>query len=368
MYESPAASSREANSSMDFRASPHDRVRGCLLGGASGDALGAAVEFQRLPEILEHFGSSGIRDLAPSFGRLGAITADTQLSLFTAEGLIRAAVLQAGSGRADTAASIHRSYLRWLKTQGETPPLEVPMDGWLVHLHPLWSRRAPGLTCQSALRNLETLGAAARNDSVGNGAVTHIAPVGLVTPAPEAFDAGERIAALTHGHPSARLSAAVLASLVAHVLQGEGFKEALQAAMQALRAHPGHEEVAQGLAQAEALAASGRPADAAAVESLGAGWVATQALAIAVYSVLAASSFEAAVILAVNHSGDSDSTGALAGSLAGALYGVQAIPGRWTVDLELRTEILALADDLQGLRTGSLDLASPATRERYPGR
>jgi ADP-ribosylglycohydrolase len=361
-----AAPSSEAASSVDVRSSK-DRFRGCLLGGAAGDALGAAVEFQRLPEILETFGASGIRDLAPAFGRLGAITADTQLSLFTAEGLIRAAVLRATEGRADIAASVHRSYLRWLKTQGESPPLEVPMDGWLVGLHPLWSRRGPGLTCQSALRTLEELGAQARNDSIGNGAVTHIAPVGLVTPVANAFDAGDEIAYLTHGHLNARLAAATFASLIARLRDGDTLGNALQDVKQALSARAGHEEVLQALEHAQALADSQIPVAAAAVESLGAGWVATEALAIAVYSVLATSSLEEAVILAVNHSGDSDSTGALAGSLAGTLYGAQAIPARWTEDLELRTEIVAIADDLHALKAGTLEPASYATQDRYPG-
>jgi len=319
-----------------------------------------------LPEILSLYGSGGIRDLAPSYGRLGAITADTQLSLFTADGLIRAAVLRSSTGSADTAAVVHRSFLRWLKTQGESPPLEVPMDGWISRLHPLWSRRGPGLTCQSALRNAVQLGSPASNESKGNGAVTHIAPAGLASTTP--FDTGEQIAALTHGHPSARLSAAALAHLVAQLLQGESLDVALAATQEKLRTRPEHREVLEALAQAQALAGSDRPVDGTAVECLGGGWVATEALAIGVYCVLATSSLEEAVVLAVNHSGDSDSTGALAGSLAGTLYGVEAIPDRWTSDLELRTDIIALADDLAALRAGTLDLASHATQERYPGR
>jgi ADP-ribosylglycohydrolase len=367
MHEHLAAPLQEALAA-DVRVSQQDRHRGCLLGGAVGDALGAAVEFLQLPEIRERFGSGGIRDLAPSFGRLGAITADTQLSLFTAEGLIRAASLYALSGSADTAAAVHRSYLRWLKTQGESPPLEVPMDGWLVRLHPLWSRRGPGLTCQTALRTLERPGAPARNDSRGNGAVTRIAPVGLVTPVDQAFGAGEEIAALTHGHPAARLSAAAFASLIARLLRGDTPDGALQAVKQELRARADHAEVLGALERAQALADSDTPVDGAAVESLGAGWVATEALAIAMYSVLAAPSLEEAVILAVNHSGDSDSTGALAGSLAGTLCGAQRLPARWTEDLELRAEIVALADDLYALTAGTLDLASAAVQERYPGK
>ena len=66
------------------------RVAGCLLGGAVGDALGAPIEFMRLSEIRERFGPQGLREFAPAYGRLGAITDDTQMTLFTAEGLLRA--------------------------------------------------------------------------------------------------------------------------------------------------------------------------------------------------------------------------------------------------------------------------------------
>jgi ADP-ribosylglycohydrolase len=65
---------------------PHSRIRGCLLGGAVGDAIGAPVEFLSLQQIRHRFGTDGIRDYAPAYGRRGAITDDTQLTLFTAEG------------------------------------------------------------------------------------------------------------------------------------------------------------------------------------------------------------------------------------------------------------------------------------------
>jgi len=65
------------------------RFLGCLLGGAVGDALGAPVEFMSIEEIRVKFGRPGIRDFVPAYGRLGAITDDTQMTLFTAEGLIR---------------------------------------------------------------------------------------------------------------------------------------------------------------------------------------------------------------------------------------------------------------------------------------
>ncbi|MGI8546622.1 MAG: ADP-ribosylglycohydrolase family protein [Gemmatimonadaceae bacterium] len=83
------------------------------------------------------------------------------------------------------------------------------------------------------------------------------------------------------------------------------------------------------------------------VEQLGQGWVAEEALAIAVYCALVAGEdFEAGVRLAVNHSGDSDSTGAITGNILGTMLGVGAIPARWLASLELRSQITEIADDI----------------------
>src|SRR5882672_1513910 len=93
------------------------RFRGVLLGGAVGDALGAAVEFMQRPEILSWFGAAGIRDFVAVDGRLGAITDDTQLTLFCAEALLRTHAQ--GVPRDDFEAHAQersRSYLRWLTT------------------------------------------------------------------------------------------------------------------------------------------------------------------------------------------------------------------------------------------------------------
>jgi len=68
----------------------HTRIRGCLLGGAVGDALGWPVEFMKIDEIRRRYGPDGIREYDPSApGGLGAITDDTQMTLFTAEGILR---------------------------------------------------------------------------------------------------------------------------------------------------------------------------------------------------------------------------------------------------------------------------------------
>lgn len=99
-----------------------DRCRGCLLGGAVGDALGAPVEFMTIDQIHRQFGSGGIRDFAPAYGRVGSVTDDTQMALFTAEGLIRAVVRETGRGVCHIPTVVHRAYVRWLTTQGYNAP------------------------------------------------------------------------------------------------------------------------------------------------------------------------------------------------------------------------------------------------------
>ena len=97
---------------------------------------------------------------------------------------------------------------------------------------------------------------------------------------------------------------------------------------------------------AGAATARGRWARRNAIAELGEGWIAEEALAIGVYCALVASDFREAVTLAVNHDGDSDSTGSITGNLIGAMLGVEAIPDSWLHELELADVIREIADDL----------------------
>jgi ADP-ribosylglycohydrolase len=101
------------------------------------------------------------------------------------------------------------------------------------------------------------------------------------------------------------------------------------------------------------------------VESLGGGWVGEEALAIALYSAIVAPDFERGLRIAVNHGGDSDSTGSLTGNLLGALYGVEVIPERWLRDLELKDVIEELAVDLAAVRARTFD--ADGASAKYPG-
>lgn len=349
------------------------RVRGSLLGGGVGDALGAPVEFLSLAAITKGFGLDGIRDYAPAYGRRGAITDDTQMTLFTAEGVMRAWVRMRSKGICGVSSVIHHAYLRWLLTQGEHPrsrDVKVGTDGWLFGVEALHSRRAPGNSCLSALRAAESFGipAKARNDSKGCGGVMRMAPIGLFARAigddSRVFDMAADAAALTHGHPSGFLSAGYLAVTIAALLRGEPLPPALDMADEQLHARDDHDEVANALAEARSLAACGKPGPEE-LESLGGGWVAEEALSIAVYCALVAQNFVGGVVLAANHSGDSDSTAAITGNLLGAQLGVAAIPDVWLDGLELRDEITRLADDLCRISGGSI--SADEAWDSYPG-
>jgi len=253
-----------------------------------------------------------------------------------------------------------RSYLRWLRTQGESNRHGIELGenepGWLFKQKELHSRRAPGNTCLSALQDMKSPGDPARNDSKGCGGVMRMAPVGLFAwrmrhnhSAREAFRLGTELAALTHGHPTGTLTGGVLAVLVLALTDGASLHDALVTAKACLRLEPRHEETLHAIEQAEKLAAIDLPHEVV-TTGLGQGWVAEEALAISIYCALVARSFKHGVILAVNHDGDSDSTGAITGNLLGTMHGVKAIPKEWIQSLELRGVITELAEDLYAFR------------------
>jgi len=330
--------------------SVRDRIRGCLLGGAVGDALGAPVEFLSLADIRAAFGPEGIRDFAPAYGRIGAITDDTQMTLFTAEGLVRAHERGRERGICHYASMAHESYLRWLETQGGTsahPNFEALQPSPLSLSPALRHRRGPGGTCLSALAG-DRMGTIEEpiNDSKGCGGVMRVAPVGLIG-LKEPFTVGCEIAAVTHGHPSGYLAAGALAVLLDGVMAGCPLRMARDEAVEALRGWDGSEECLTALGRATADAERAGPALPDSVESLGAGWVAEEALAIAVRCALGARSFADGVLAAANHGGDSDSTASITGQILGALLGADAIPASWMERLEAREEIEETARSLR---------------------
>lgn len=332
--------------------------RGCLLGVAVGDALGSSVEFMSIAEIRNRFGPSGVRDMERAYGRRGAITDDTQMTLFTAEGLLRASVQKREHGLSSPPDVLHHAYVRWLWTQGSTSVASwepSKADGWLFGIRELHQRRAHGNTCLSAL--MRTAEGPAQNNSKGCGGVMRAAPIGMM-PFGDAFELATAAAALTHGHPTGSL-AGVFAALLDRLFEGDSFDAALDSAIGRHIDFAGEGETTEALKRARRLANEAAPS-AKTVERLGGGWVAEEALAIGVYCALVhQTDFAAGVRLAVNYSGDSDSTGGITGAILGAINGVEPIPDQWLRELELRDVITTMADDLFA--------PDDVDAERYPG-
>ncbi len=346
-----------------------DRYEGCIIGGAIGDALGWPVEFLSLADIKARYGDEGITGLDIGIGTKAEITDDTQMTIFTADGLLRfiassrekdGAVPEsrlkfgsAGQSYSDLSVYVYRSYLRWLLTQGEKLPADCQADndinnGWLMEIKELHHRRAPGNTCITALRN-GIMGTMEKpvNNSKGCGGIMRAAPAGLVANREQAFLAGAQVAAITHGHPSGYLAAGALSYIIRCIVDGMDIDQAVDGSITELEKYDGSQECVSAIIKALQLASKGNP-DAEKVSMLGEGWVAEETLAIAIYCSLSyRDDFRKAVLLAVNHSGDSDSTGAVTGNILGAYLGAEAIPEIWSYGIELSAELRELAGDLR---------------------
>ena len=279
------------------------RIHGCLLGGALGDSLGYAVEFDDISAIRARFGPAGLQDFSALDGG-SHFSDDTQMTLYTVDGLLEALEWANDGVGADTNACLWLAYLRWLGTQGVAVPASAPFQPprWIDAQDVLKHRRAPGNACLSGLATGEmgTVYRPVNPDSKGCGTVMRSAPFGLIPHlAPETvYKLSADAASLTHGHPAARQSAGVFSLLIHALASGHGLREAAESALGHLRGgilRKGEDPDPEVVARLEAaLRLAGRP-DAGGdvlspedlVGELGEGWVAEEALAVALYAVLA---------------------------------------------------------------------------------
>ena len=344
-----------------------DRVRGSLIGGAIGDALGFPVEFiYSYEKIQKRYGENGITRLdtaqwwtESNVGK-AVISDDTQMTLFTALGLLNAKE----KGMAPVPAICH-AYIEWLYTQKGFRSKRFN-SCWIGDLPELNVRRAPGHTCITALEKIVE-GREPMNDSKGCGGIMRVAPIALFAAKPIsahdyplclmdfAKEAG-KAAALTHKHPLGYIPAAFLSALVQKLMPysylcSNQLRECIDVCFSVVTElypeHQSHIDYMQKLVNKAIQLSAQNKSDIEAISQLGEGWVAEETLAIAIYCLFKyPDNFEKAIIASVNHSGDSDSTGAVTGNIMGALLGYDAIPDYYKENLELRWLIEELADDL----------------------
>lgn len=330
------------------------RRRGCMLGLAVGDALGAPVEFMRRSAILELYGEAGIQEFEAWGGQpAGSYTDDTQMSVATARGVLD---WQETSG--------------WSLSSGGAPELDsLALAIWKRYRE--WARSpecplgAPGRKCLEAIGSgvPRLLTTSEDERGKGCGGVMRVSALGLGGLGDATFEAAARAGTLTHRHPTSDTSCGFLAVLIASLVDGAGIAAAVDAARAELLGWDGHEETLDAVDSAVRLAA-GDLDDYAALDGIGRvqtetpdahgkGWVAEEALGIGLFCALRhPDDFAAAVRAAANISGDSDSTASIAGAICGALMGEGGIPADWRARVQNRDLLVELADGLDALATG----------------
>lgn len=319
-----------------------DLVSGCVFGGAIGDALGYPVEFMKYKNIINEYGDDGITEFDLRHSGKAEISDDTQMTLYTANALLYGETRGALRGIAGPMKGyIFAAYQNWYYSQiGKDIP-KFGRNSWIYNYEVLRESRAPGNTCLSAIAASGGSGSPENeiNNSKGCGGVMRVAPIGCYYAKYGktflAAKVGAEAAALTHGHPLGYITAAFLSCLVCEIIKDklaeqktdllDLVNETLEIIREMYGEKPHYNEFEDIIKKAIALSGEIHE-DTDAISQLGEGWVAEEALAIAVYSALKYKDrFRKGVICAVNHDGDSDSTGAITGNILGAYLGLSAI-------------------------------------------
>lgn len=322
-----------------------NKIRGSLIGGAIGDALGYQIEFKR--NIKE-------REITKFLNTPAIISDDTQMTLFTANGLIWRETRGALKGIAPMPPdAVYRAYLDWLDTQyNENKHNSI---SWIKNVEALNHQRAPGNTCIGALSSgIKGTIDKPINDSKGCGGIMRVAPVGLYMNNSEiAGKFGADVGAITHGHPLGIIPCYVFSTLIYFLLNEKiSIKDALNKALKQYEEKfdifdKEYKQYFLQLTKKAIELSEKNISDIEAIKEIGEGWVAEETFAIAIYACLKYSNdFENAIICSINHDGDSDSTGSVAGNIIGASLGYSNIPSYYKDNIELKDIILELSDDL----------------------
>ena len=336
---------------------------GTLLGGAIGDALGYYVEFESESLIFNTYGKEGITRFPNN--EIGQISDDTQMTLFTAVGLLNAYTMKVSTIE-DYSNCIYLAYLDWLATQRYSfssykTSNNIP-NTFLMNYMELYSNRDPGMTCMRALfSGIKGAMNNPLNSSKGCGGVMRVAPVGLVFKDDlEKIDilSGEACA-ITHGNPLGFIPGAAYSHIIYLLTHYDiSIIDAVidsQSMIKKLFSNYRETEYYTSLIDKAVVLAKSDTVYLDAIHILGEGWVAEETLAIAIYcALIAESDFRKGISTSASHNGDSDSTASLTGAILGARYGVDIIPSDLLDNLELKDLISDVANDLYLTQTNEL--------------
>jgi ADP-ribosyl-[dinitrogen reductase] hydrolase len=274
-----------------------NRARGCALGAAVGDALGMPLEFAPRRPVDQL-----VRDMEPGRLSAGTFTDDTEMALALADSLL--------AHRPLDPTDLAQRFAGWL---------QAGPDDVGNHTRNVLSRFADGQPWAEAVDAVQ----GQKPDSAGNGSVMRCWPVALAH-----GDDLDRLLAdsalqsrVTHPHPECKAGSAFVNATIYYLLQGTSREDAVAQALDAVdMPAPLRTVIEQAPTRSrEALQNSG--------------WV-RHTLESAVWGLLTTDTFEDALVQVVNLGNDADTAGAVVGALAGAAYGIDAIPLRWREALQ----------------------------------
>ena len=320
-----------------------NKVRGCILGGAIGDALGYPIEFDEYADIISEYGNSGIT--FKNFNDKVNVSDDTQMTLFTAKGLLM---------KGNQLDNVWNCYQEWLDTQFKKNKNELSYQpvSELMNYPEMYASREPGGTCISSICfNQRGTIKKPLNDSKGCGGVMRIAPVGLIVRDElECLKVASQISVLTHGHIMSTMASALMAEIIHYEFLGKSIEIAISDALKIFEKYfkdaPQFNDFIK--LQYQALSqANNSKGDFENITDIGGGWIAEETLAIALYvSKKYQSDPQQGVEVAVNHSGDSDSTGALVGQILGTALGDKWIPSKFVENIDILKPLSLVIDQI----------------------
>ncbi len=318
----------------------HEKRKACLFGGAIGDAFGYEIEFSSITAIQNHYGETGLQHPVFHDGKL-VVSDDTQMTLFTLEAV---SACDAMTSTRDVIERVRMAYLDWYHTQREHSGY-FNYTGSIGRNKVLQVMRAPGNCCMNSMaRGGPGTPETPINDNKGCGGVMRVAPIGLFPDkwsAKQVFELAMRAAAITHTHPTGYLSAGSLAVMIFFLMQGKELQNAIEETKSILQSYPNHSETMAKIDQAISFANS-EMKPLTAIEALGQGWIAEEAIGMGLFSALRGCSFPEVIQIAANHTGDSDSTASIAGQIYGAWKGANEIPKEWIDSLDVHDVMVQL--------------------------
>jgi ADP-ribosyl-[dinitrogen reductase] hydrolase len=297
---------------------PADRAVGALVGLACGDALGRPVEFRSSDSVAREYGRVTEMLADGTHGQpAGTVTDDTELALALARSL-------AACGGLD-ADDVARRYADWLAG--------APFDVGLLTAEAIRGYDDAATPADAAHAAWE---ARPEGQNAGNGSLMRCAPMALAYADPERLaTVAAAESRLTHADPRCVESCVALTHVVRDLCDGAAAEDALGAALALARDRDAPVGVREALA-----VATGREA-----RRENDGYV-LATLETALADALTAASFEEAVVTSVSRGGDADTVGAVCGAVAGARFGADAVPTRWTDRVDEADECRSLARDL----------------------